>query len=69
MSSVKKLISPTMPDIEVPKPPAVPTVDDARTAAESRDQMLRRRGRRSTILTGEGGTGAGTVAKTTLIGS
>lgn len=53
-----------------PPPPPPPTVDEARAAAETRDQMLRRRGRRSTILTGEGGIASpGQVGKTTLIGS
>jgi len=45
---------PSVPKVEAPPPP--PTVDEARAAAETRDEMLRRRGRRSTILTGEGGT-------------
>lgn len=58
---------PKIPTPAVTPPP--PTVDDARMAAETRDQMLRRRGRRSTIITGEGGVATPTTGKTTLIGS
>lgn len=62
------LFKPKVPKVEPLPPP--PTIDEARTAAETRDQMLRRRGRRSTILAGEAGAVApGSVAKTTLIGS
>lgn len=52
-----------------PPPPPVPTVDDARLAAETRDQMLKRRGRRTTILTGPEGAATPTTGKTTLLGS
>lgn len=53
---------------EAPPPP--PTIDEARIAAESRDQANRRRGRASTVLTGSAGVAAPTnVGKTTLIGS
>lgn len=70
MSAVKNLLSgPKMPDMPAPPPPP-PTVDQARAAAETRDEMLRRRGRKSTILSGEGGVASpGAVGKTTLIGS
>lgn len=57
---------------KIPAPvqaPPPPTIDEARAAAETRDQMLRRRGRRSTIITGEAGIATPTTAKTTLIGS
>jgi hypothetical protein len=59
------------PDIKLPPaPPPPPTVDDARQAAESRDQMLRRRGRGASILTGPEGVGTpASTSKTTLIGS
>jgi hypothetical protein len=49
--------------------PPPPTTDEARLAAESRDEMLRKRGRRSTILTGPEGAAAGQTRTTTLIGN
>lgn len=62
--------------LSTPKPPASsipeapPTIDEARMSAESRDEMLKRRGRRSTILTGpEGVASTGDARKTTLIGN
>lgn len=65
---MSSMFRPKMPDVPAPPPPP-PTVDEARAAAETRDQMLRRRGRRSTILSGEGGAPAPQVGRTTLIGS
>jgi hypothetical protein len=69
MSAIGNLFK--SPSISVPPPPPPPpTVDDARQAAESRDQMLRRRGRSSSILSGPAGPGTTPAAgKTTLIGS
>lgn len=63
--------------IKAPPPPQImqqevappPTTDEARLAAESRDEMLRKRGRRSTILTGPEGAAAGQTRTTTLIGN
>lgn len=64
--------------LSTPKPPPVitqnvpepPTIDEARSAVESRDEMLRRRGRRATILTGPMGvSNTGATQKTTLIGN
>lgn len=68
MSGVTKALGlqPSMPKMELP-PPA-PTVDQARMAAETRDQMLRRRGRRSTVLTGPEGAAAPETQRTTLLG-
>lgn len=69
MSGVTRKIfgGPSMPKVEAPPPP--PTVDEARQAAETRDQLLRRRGRRSTVLTDAMTGGTGPVGRTTLIGS
>lgn len=58
---------PKVPKVEAPPPP--PVIDEARAAAETRDQLLRRRGRRSTILTDAMSGGTGPVGRTTLIGS
>ena len=61
--------TPKVPAPPAPPPPP-PTIDEGRAAAESRDQMLRRRGRRSTVLTGPEGVATPTATgKTTLIGS
>jgi hypothetical protein len=50
--------------------PSPPTIDEARNAVESRDEMLKRRGRKATILTGPGGVSdAGSTQKTSLIGN
>ena len=58
------------PKVPVPAPaPPPPTEDEARAAAEARDELVRRRGRRSTVLTGDAGATAPTTGKPTLIGS
>lgn len=47
-----------------------PTIDESRARVETRDEMLRKRGRRATILTGPGGVqNAGNVQRKTLIGN
>lgn len=72
MSAVTKALglAPKAPKIEMAATPAAPTTDDARLAAESRDEQLRRRGRRSTVLTGpEGVASTPQTGRTTLLGN
>ncbi len=58
------------PNIPAPvQPPPPPTVDEARAAVETRDQLVKRRGRRASVLTGDGGAASPTVGKPSLIGS
>lgn len=60
---------PTMPAIN-PNDTKAPTVNEARQAVETRDEMLRKRGRRASVLTGEQGVqNGGAVRKTTLLGN
>lgn len=64
------LSAPKPPPIITQNVPEPPTIDEARMATESRDEMLRRRGRRATILTGPMGvSNTGATQKTTLIGN
>lgn len=63
---------PKAPQVDIPQPitPAgVPTMDEARQVAEKNDQLRRRRGRASTILTGQSGDVANVnVGTKTLLG-
>lgn len=70
MSAVTKALGlqPKMPAMPEPPPPP-PTTNDARMLADTRNEMLRRRGRRSTVLTGAEGAAAPMTQRTTLIGS
>jgi hypothetical protein len=61
--------APTLPTI-TPQETKAPTVNEARQAVETRDEMLRKRGRRASVLTGEQGVqNGGSVRKTTLLGN
>lgn len=61
---------PTMPEAGQQLTPAgVPTIDDARAAADQSDLLRRRRGRAATILTGRSGdTSTVNVGTKTLLG-
>jgi regulator of extracellular matrix RemA (YlzA/DUF370 family) len=59
------LISPKMPKPTAAPPP--PMVDDARSRLNAVDRTLRRRGRATTILTGD--TGLPDLGTTTQVGS
>lgn len=52
-----------------PKPPAVPTIDQARIRQEASDAQLRKRGARQSVLTGPEGVGNTPVQVKSLIGS
>ncbi len=54
---------------KVPKPPPVPTIDDAEETREALDKRRRRRGNAASILTGQlGDTSSVQTAAKTLLG-
>jgi len=56
------------PKINIPEPPAAPTVDEARQSQDITDRMRKRRGRAASVLTGPKGDPAApaTAAKQLL---